>query len=118
VSRWQRLAFRSKQFDPRTIPGIGLWLDASDLSTITLNGSNVSQWRDKSGAGMPAAAQSIQRERAEWPRDDRLRHDAIARLWLFDGVIQLPAQRDRRNRVHGRPPWRLVRPERIRAVPL
>jgi len=27
----------------------GLWLDASDNSTITLNGSNVSQWDDKSG---------------------------------------------------------------------
>ena len=28
-----------------------LWLDASDASTITLNGSTVSQWRDKSGNG-------------------------------------------------------------------
>lgn len=26
-----------------------LWLDANDASTITLNGSNVSQWNDKSG---------------------------------------------------------------------
>jgi hypothetical protein len=26
-----------------------LWLDADDASTITLNGSTVSQWRDKSG---------------------------------------------------------------------
>jgi len=26
-----------------------LWLDASDASTITLNGSDVSQWNDKSG---------------------------------------------------------------------
>jgi hypothetical protein len=26
-----------------------LWLDATDASTITLNGSNVSQWNDKSG---------------------------------------------------------------------
>jgi hypothetical protein len=26
-----------------------LWLDADDASTITLNGSNVSQWADKSG---------------------------------------------------------------------
>lgn len=26
-----------------------LWLDAADASTITLNGSNVSQWNDKSG---------------------------------------------------------------------
>lgn len=28
-----------------------LWLDAADSSTITLNGSNVSQWNDKSGNG-------------------------------------------------------------------
>lgn len=27
-----------------------LWLDAADESTITLNGSTVSQWRDKSGS--------------------------------------------------------------------
>ena len=28
---------------------LALWLDANDASTITLNGSNVSQWDDKSG---------------------------------------------------------------------
>lgn len=28
---------------------LALWLDADDSSTITLNGSTVSQWRDKSG---------------------------------------------------------------------
>lgn len=28
-----------------------LWLDAADASTITLNGSTVSQWSDKSGTG-------------------------------------------------------------------
>jgi hypothetical protein len=28
---------------------LALWLDAADASTITLNGSNVSQWDDKSG---------------------------------------------------------------------
>lgn len=27
------------------------WLDADDASTLTLSGSNVSQWRDKSGGG-------------------------------------------------------------------
>lgn len=34
-----------------TIPksGLTLWLDSDDFSTITLNGSNVSQWDDKSG---------------------------------------------------------------------
>jgi len=30
---------------------LALWLDADDASTITLNGSTVSQWRDKSGNG-------------------------------------------------------------------
>jgi hypothetical protein len=28
---------------------LALWLDADDASTITLNGSNVAQWNDKSG---------------------------------------------------------------------
>lgn len=28
---------------------LALWLDAADAATITLNGSTVSQWRDKSG---------------------------------------------------------------------
>jgi hypothetical protein len=28
-----------------------LWLDANDSSSITLNGSNVSRWNDKSGSG-------------------------------------------------------------------
>lgn len=32
----------------------GIWLDAADSSTITLNGNNVSQWSDKSGNGYHA----------------------------------------------------------------
>jgi hypothetical protein len=32
-----------------------LWLDANDASTITLNGSTVSQWNDKSGNGRNAS---------------------------------------------------------------
>ena len=38
-------------FNPRTIPGCQLWLDAADSSTITLSGSKVTQWNDKSGNG-------------------------------------------------------------------
>ena len=30
-------------------PALAMWLDAADASTITLNGSTVSQWNDKSG---------------------------------------------------------------------
>lgn len=36
-------------FDPRRISGLELWLDGSDSSTITLNSTTVSEWRDKSG---------------------------------------------------------------------
>jgi hypothetical protein len=41
-------------FDPTTIPGCQIWFDAADLSSITLSGSNVTQWRDKSGNGRNA----------------------------------------------------------------
>ena len=37
-------------WDPSML-GPALWLDAADASTITLNGSTVSQWSDKSGNG-------------------------------------------------------------------
>jgi len=39
-------------FNPKKISGLALWLDASDLTTITKDGSNyVSAWADKSGNG-------------------------------------------------------------------
>lgn len=36
---------------PAREPDLQLWLDASDSSSVTLNGSTVSQWNDKSGNG-------------------------------------------------------------------
>lgn len=38
-------------FDPTSIAGCKLWLDAADTSTISLSGSDVTQWNDKSGNG-------------------------------------------------------------------
>ena len=46
----------SGAFTPKSISGLALWLDAADSSTITLNGSNVSSWADKSGTLKPATA--------------------------------------------------------------
>lgn len=39
----------SGAFKPTQIAGLDLWLDASVSSSMTLNGSNVSEWRDLSG---------------------------------------------------------------------
>jgi hypothetical protein len=45
-------------FTPRALTGCALWLDAADASTLTLSGSNVTAWADKSGNGRTATAQS------------------------------------------------------------
>ena len=36
-------------FSPTNLSGCAVWLDAADLSTVTLSGSSVIQWNDKSG---------------------------------------------------------------------
>lgn len=40
---------RASGFNPKSIAGLEVWLDGSDSTTFTLNGSTVSEWRDKSG---------------------------------------------------------------------
>jgi hypothetical protein len=50
---------------PTEISGCALWLDADDLNSMTLSGSNVSEWRDKSGAGSPAASQAVSANRPQ-----------------------------------------------------
>ena len=41
---------RASGFNPKSITGLQLWLDAADSSTIT-TGTGVSEWRDKSATG-------------------------------------------------------------------
>jgi len=47
-------------FDPRSILGCQLWLDGADTSSMTLSGSSVTQWNDKSGNGLNVSAASSQ----------------------------------------------------------
>lgn len=42
---------RATGFNPKSISGLVAWFDADDASTFTLNGTAVSEWRDKSGNG-------------------------------------------------------------------
>ena len=46
----------SRLQSPASISGLALWLDAADSSTLTFSGSNVTQWRDKSGNGRNTAS--------------------------------------------------------------
>lgn len=48
----------STVFTPKSISGCGLWLDAADSTSITLSGSNVTVWKDKSGSGYSAVPNS------------------------------------------------------------
>jgi len=48
----------SSSFSPANIPGLTVWFDASDASTLTLVGSDVDQMDDKSGNGNHASAPS------------------------------------------------------------
>ncbi len=51
-------AQQSFGFDPRTIPGCTLWLDAADTNAMTFSsGSNVSTWKDKSQSGLTGTAE-------------------------------------------------------------
>jgi hypothetical protein len=45
---------RASGFDPRSISGLKIWLDAANTSSMTFNGSTVSQVNDLSGNGFHA----------------------------------------------------------------
>ena len=49
IVRYRRSGGGEPPLDPRTISGMALWLDASNTSSLTFNGSTVSEWRDLSG---------------------------------------------------------------------
>jgi hypothetical protein len=43
-------------FSPDVVSGLQLWLDADDAASLTLSGSSISQWNDKSGNARHATA--------------------------------------------------------------
>jgi hypothetical protein len=50
ISRYDEAAFQGRLWTPKDSGvSIALWLDASDLSTISYGTSGISEWRDKSG---------------------------------------------------------------------
>jgi hypothetical protein len=68
-----------------------LWLDAADASTITLNGSTVSQWNDKSGRGnhVSNATASLQPTylTTEWNNRPTLSFTQLGEHFLFNSAM-------------------------------
>tara|TARA_R100001086_G_scaffold247675_1_gene182582 strand:+ start:218 stop:1465 length:1248 start_codon:yes stop_codon:yes gene_type:complete len=60
---------------PSRFEGLRLWLDGSDASTITVDGStNISNWADKSGNGYDAA-QTLSSARPNWSSSEYAEFD-------------------------------------------
>ena len=55
---YKTIAPYNQPFRPTDIPGCALWLDGADPSQMTLIGSTIGQWRDKSGNNNTATPQS------------------------------------------------------------
>jgi hypothetical protein len=82
-------------FDPTSISGCKLWLDAADTSTISLSGSAVTQWDDKSGnsrtftqgtsGNRPSSGTRSQNGRnvLDFDGGDFLNSTAAASVWKF-----------------------------------
>jgi hypothetical protein len=74
-----------------------LWLDAEDASTITLNGSTVSQWNDKSGNGRNAtqatAASQPTYTASAINGKPGLTWNGTSMLWLSTGAWSLAPSR-------------------------
>jgi len=49
---------KASGFNPKQISGLALWMDASDTTTLTFNGGDVSAWSDKSGTSSLSASQA------------------------------------------------------------
>ena len=50
------MSIQKQQYLPTLYTGCQLWMDAADTSSLTLSGSTVTAWRDKSGKGNNATA--------------------------------------------------------------
>lgn len=53
-------------FSPSSLANLEAWLDASQSSTVTLNGSTVSEWRDRRSASSVKVSQPVAGQQPTW----------------------------------------------------
>jgi hypothetical protein len=85
-------------FTPARIADLGLWLDASVTSSLTFNGSTVSEWRDLSGNGRHFAQSTA----GSQPTGNNRTQNGL-RVLDFDGGDQLQGNAATLNLSRNRP---------------
>ncbi len=84
VGNFARNTNASTPFTPSSLPGLQLWLDAADASTILLNGSNVAQWNDKS-TNAYNVIQPTSTKQPAYVTNSQNGHNIVR----FDGIIDI-----------------------------
>ena len=76
-------------FSPSSISGLAVWLDASDVNTITQDStSNITQWSDKSGNAKNAVSNSV----SGWARPTYVSTGATKYVSLVPGqALHIPS---------------------------
>jgi hypothetical protein len=96
--RWDGTLFGGPKLWRPTEISTALWLDAEDASTITLNGSTVSQWNDKSGNGRNAtqatAAAQPTYVASSIGGKPALVFDGASSDWMNTGTLNVAMQND------------------------
>lgn len=89
-----RLLVPRASFDPRSIAGLGLWLDASVNSSLTFNGSTVSEWRDLSGNGLDFSQATAANQPGNRTLGTRQALDFDGSAWLVGNAASLSIARN------------------------
>ena len=62
---------KASGFSPARLSGLELWLDASQTSTVTLNGGTVSEWRDVRSSSSQKLVQVAAEQQPTWVASSR-----------------------------------------------
>ena len=81
-------------FDPTSIEGLGLWLDASKTSSLTFNATTVSEWRDLSGNGRDFAEATAGNQPGTRTLGTRQALDFGGSAWLIGNAASLSIARN------------------------
>lgn len=97
-----------QHFNPKAIPGIESWWDASDASTITLDSGRVAEFADKSGNGRHAANSSSGSTQPTYVEAARNGRNVVRFASASSQVLNVPSSTAMYNFLHNGTPSYIV----------